>query len=478
MANTAYSVEDFVVPTTANGFQYRCTVAGTSHASVEPTWGTVLGVTQTDGTVTWEMDGNAGDEYSRNAPLKVKAQELINANGQTQCQFDAFGLTDQLALDKALTEYSQTAEDTNTVKDLINAIAGATLAPYTHTTAVTVTYDSEDSLIDSFAPNDSFHVVVGDTRLAKIRELLDWTRCVVRDENDGELHIFVPTILGNTWEASTAYVLQDYVQPTSPNDNFTYRCTTAGTSDSSEPTFPTTAGNTVNDGTAVWTAVGFDYEYEDDYGGSVHPFFSKIYRTRLVIPNKFVVQSPKGATPQYEGSATSAASFALLPFTEPKVLRIASNAQGTAIAVALIQRAELDHERGSLSAPPNVGAELHDFVKVTDNVEGNNRIGNVGYLTSIYEEGAITFHFGFGNILLGASIGLEELGTGKAVTDAPVRTTVSSAQFRALNIKVDVMDVSIRNQTALIEGLISLMEQRQISVPKWWVTEELRIPVV
>lgn len=38
---------------TADDFLFECTTAGTSHASVEPTWPTVSGNTVSDGTVTW-----------------------------------------------------------------------------------------------------------------------------------------------------------------------------------------------------------------------------------------------------------------------------------------------------------------------------------------------------------------------------------------------------------------------------------------
>jgi hypothetical protein len=55
-----------------------------------------------------------------------------------------------------------------------------------------------------------------------------------------------------TWAASTAYALGDYVVPTTSN-GFYYECTTAGTSGTTEPTWPTTAGATVTDGTVVWT---------------------------------------------------------------------------------------------------------------------------------------------------------------------------------------------------------------------------------
>lgn len=50
---TAYALNDLVRPSTANGYCYRCTVAGTSHASVEPTWPTVVGECVTDGTAEW-----------------------------------------------------------------------------------------------------------------------------------------------------------------------------------------------------------------------------------------------------------------------------------------------------------------------------------------------------------------------------------------------------------------------------------------
>lgn len=51
---------------------------------------------------------------------------------------------------------------------------------------------------------------------------------------------------------STAYVLNDYVIPATDNGRI-YKCTTAGTSAASAPTWPVTPGGTVTDGTAVWT---------------------------------------------------------------------------------------------------------------------------------------------------------------------------------------------------------------------------------
>lgn len=52
--STAYVLGDIIRPTTKNGFEYECTTAGTSHASVEPTWSTTLGATTADdGTLVW-----------------------------------------------------------------------------------------------------------------------------------------------------------------------------------------------------------------------------------------------------------------------------------------------------------------------------------------------------------------------------------------------------------------------------------------
>lgn len=57
-AATAYSLGYMIEPSTPNGFVYRATVGGTSHASVEPTWPTTgIGSTVTDGTVTWALVG-------------------------------------------------------------------------------------------------------------------------------------------------------------------------------------------------------------------------------------------------------------------------------------------------------------------------------------------------------------------------------------------------------------------------------------
>lgn len=54
------------------------------------------------------------------------------------------------------------------------------------------------------------------------------------------------------WTASTAVTTASYVVPNTYNGRL-YKCTTAGTTSSSEPTWPTTNAGTVVDGTVTWT---------------------------------------------------------------------------------------------------------------------------------------------------------------------------------------------------------------------------------
>lgn len=54
------------------------------------------------------------------------------------------------------------------------------------------------------------------------------------------------------WTASTAMTTSSYVVPNTYNGKL-YKCTTAGTTGSSEPTWPLTNAGTVVDGTVTWT---------------------------------------------------------------------------------------------------------------------------------------------------------------------------------------------------------------------------------
>jgi lambda family phage minor tail protein L len=63
------------------------------------------------------------------------------------------------------------------------------------------------------------------------------------------------------WASATAYVVGDIVRASALQaSGLVFRCTTAGTSAASEPTWGTDIGSTVTDNTVVWTAISSVYE--------------------------------------------------------------------------------------------------------------------------------------------------------------------------------------------------------------------------
>src|SRR3990167_1681104 len=332
VAGSTYAIDAMVRPVTANGYQYRCAVAGTVAGTTEPTWPTDLGVRVADSSVTWEMDGNAGEEYSRTSPLRQRVQELHSGRGGMKVILRPEGIFNQLKEDKAKAETTLTSADTSTVQSLINAIAGTTLAPYGGYTAYTTTYESTDSLIGSFKPAEYFSVRLNENRYDKIEELVSWTGSKMRAEADGAIHF------------------QD----------------------------PTTSGTAYN------------YEYKWNVEGD-HLFWNKSIRLRFVEPNEVIVKShPEHEPPQYSGTATSGTSYALAPKTQTIYARLTSNAEAGSISSAMIERYELNAEKGAVVVPMNVGQELWDYVKITDDLSGDTRIGNIQFIqreVEIFKDG-------------------------------------------------------------------------------------------
>ena len=278
----------------------------------------------------------SGKKYSDTAPLWVIWQQLFSAQGKLTCQLTMLGVPDLLDDDDASESYIPTEADTKTVKTLLTEIITATLSCYNHCQAYEVVFDSEDSLIDSYQPKDGFRIYVGGSRLAAIKRLLDYTKCVSRYGADGKVHILQPTISGES----------------------------------------------------------YDYQYSLESG---HTFFGKAYRKMLVIPNYIVVKSNADDEPQYSGYASDAESYALMPKRQYKATRLQSNTEATSIAQAVLARYQLDAEIGSADVPMNCGAEIFDYIKVTDERENDYRTGNIGSITRKYLQGKYSMNFSIGD---------------------------------------------------------------------------------
>lgn len=108
----------------------------------------------------------------------------------------------------------------------------------------------------------------------------------------------------DAWVTLTAYALGVYKHPVTPNLYY-YKVTTAGTTAGPEPTWPTTAGDTVVDGTVTWTCMGkIIKEVGTDYTVDAKP-------GDIVVPSTSSVESGR----VYEVDYTNAASVKLDVFT-------------------------------------------------------------------------------------------------------------------------------------------------------------------
>lgn len=122
VANTAYALGDCILESSD---VYQCTVAGTSHASTEPTWASyaATGDTVTDGTVTWTnrgavtMSAAAGGDYT----LGKSGIEISNSAARF-----AIGLPITVAYTKADAEITQvlvaSSEEYTLVFDGLNEV--------------------------------------------------------------------------------------------------------------------------------------------------------------------------------------------------------------------------------------------------------------------------------------------------------------------------------------------------------------------
>lgn len=206
-------------------------------------------------------------------------------------------------------------------------------------------FDSEDDLIDSFIPADSFRINLNDNRLQKVKELLRYTDCVARAGSDGLIHIFVPTTSGTT----------------------------------------------------------YDYSYSLEQGRDFHNFFSKRFRRRVVSPNYITVKNHPSHDDSYTGFAKDA-SADLTDMREIRTyyLRATSNAQCTNLATAFLSKAQMAADKGSAVVPfVNFAQEEYDYVNFVDERAGDSRAGNIGFITIFYRQGQFSMHLGFGRVPIG-----------------------------------------------------------------------------
>ncbi len=296
------------------------------------------------GSIGWGY----GDDYSICAPMDILSQTTSSTPGSIATSLRMAGVFDMMSVDEARQAYRPDDTNGDTVKVILQKIAGAQFPyPYYHTKAYTIIFDSEDGIIDTFMPKDYFSIAPRESRLSAFKKALAFTGCKARVERTegefyGAIHIFVPTVSGSS----------------------------------------------------------YDYEYNDAV--TEHNFFAKSVRKRVIIPNKVVVESHPDHEAYYSGEATDSDSFdALGRYIGAYIaLRVESNDQCDDIAEARIKNLRLDASRGHGFTPMNCGQEVIDYVKITDSWVGDSRIGNIGFIRRKYlntgKPEDFSMEFGFG----------------------------------------------------------------------------------
>ena len=194
-----------ITPTPVGGYGYVCTIAGKSSATA-PSFPTTIGATVADGTAVWTCLGPATPLWTFKVADIASVTRVVTNGGITQIFTSGGGNSPVGTVTVAANRLTWTAPEAADI-------------------------------------NVDFDIVE-----------LQSTICMVDPTHPN--HLVFTTGIGAPWRAAMAYATGVPVQPTAPGTGCYYACTTAGTSAAAQPAFPTVAGQTVADGTVVWTCVG------------------------------------------------------------------------------------------------------------------------------------------------------------------------------------------------------------------------------
>lgn len=488
-----YSLNDVVIPADSDR-RYICTTAGTSGAS-EPSWTATVGGTTDDGEgetkvvwtchhgslyyggqrltisnrrvtklafklkkvgspsgpVTFYIDTVAGSHLAQKvwgdafnlettydwAKVTLDTPLFLNEEVRIHCEFtggDASNYVDfyynasSVVASEYLTWLYDTGEwtDGSTYDAVYRYSYSATpVTVYDDYPAYGLVFDSEDTLIDSFIPADSFRINLNDTRLAKVKWLMSHTDCIALPKNDGLIHIIDPTTSGTT----------------------------------------------------------YDNEFTLVQGRDYHNFFNKRFRRRIVSPNYIVFKNHPSHDDVYTGYAKDdsadldeGSGSGSMKEIETHYVRATGNTQCTALATAYLSKLQMAADKGSAVLPfVHFGQEVYDYVNFVDARAGDNRSGNVGFLTIFYKPSQFNMHIGFGRPPLGVPA-LQGLAaeTGdraglRAENLLPLIDSLYSYVEQLLDIVGDKADIDSVN-----EILLALYEDACFR--KATVTEEMNIP--
>ncbi len=242
----------------------------------------------------------------------------------------------------------------------------------------------------------------------------------------------------------------------------------------------------------------------NSYTSDKGEFYTHSNTKALVVPNKLVVKSFDDDD-GYEGSATSAASFAILPITgSPIRTDVASSAQATSVAEAMILKLEVNSQSGSDSVPMNKYEQIWNYVTTTNNWNGSTTTGNIAYLNRVSMGGQFKQFFSFGRQAkrgISGTTPKREVKTEEFILDETTlkwgmvknlfdiidentddlyeKVNVIFLALEKIGVSVEFLDRGITFEwvySTLIQFLSDYYSLGEV-VPRWHVTEQLIIPV-
>lgn len=458
-ASTAYSLDDFIIPTTSNGLVYKCTTAGTSDSS-EPTWATTEGDTTSDNTATWTCEGVEIKSFNHTSAytLTIDNEDAIIDSYKPKDSFRILINDSRLDIIKRLISYTKQAfrvEDDEelhvflpvTTPSIVNAdmelTTGWTGGGRNTTQPYSGTYSWRIS--NAGAPNEAYQDLTW-SKAYQGKKVTFGGQAYIPSANHARLRLDdgVGTTDGSYHTGVAGHELLS-VSRTFDASATRLRLTMRNENTSSAAYF---------DGVTI--EVEYDYEYKLATSGE-HTFFDKSHRKRLLIPAKITVSSHPDHPTIYTGTATDTDSNDLLSHPEYHYARLASNAEALAMAEAIRDRYLWDGEQGSGLVPMNCGQEVFDYIKFTDSRDNSDtRIGNVGYLKRTYVPGKFEMElrlgstaFGFGDVSLPRGVGAGTRPTSGGGTDEVWDTLRKTWDFmERLVEKIERMDAQRQDQYA------------------------------
>lgn len=226
-ATTSFAHGTIITPTVPNGLAFENEGGTASSGSTEPVWPLTVGATVTDGGITWTCIGSQD------------VQPIGQSQGTAEPFTSGYLLIFQAPLPVTWTDIvnpptpssAPSSFEILTIERLLSNFGAA------HATCMGMLIEttSDSRATFGFPFGRTFYGDAGMTTA----DVTAWTEF---------------------WLPRTTYATGRQVVPDVPNGHW-YRATTGGTSGNSEPSFPTTTGLTVTDGTVVWTCEGATGNY-------------------------------------------------------------------------------------------------------------------------------------------------------------------------------------------------------------------------